>query len=161
MPCRNTHGVVEKLHYFATNPFEDVLYNTLTGYNATASYSIAIAKRKKCNSKKDEKLPENMYIGFATNLPWIDVIVYAVRWGIESRYAMIESMRAKTGSREPGARLFCFLYTLMMFNVWMLVKVVLTALVVSMSRRRRTITQRAFKEVLRSIIDRTGSGPPN
>ncbi len=161
MPCRNTHGVVEKLRYFATNPTENVLCNTLTGYNATASYNMVIAKRKRYDSKKDEKLPEVQYIGFATNLPWIDVIAYAVRWGIESGYAMIESMRAKTRSREPGARLFCFLYTLMMFNVWVMVKVVLAASVASMSRRKRTITQLAFKEVLRYTIDRTGLGPPN
>lgn len=161
MPCRNTQGVVEKLRYFATNPVEDVLCSTLTGYNATASYNMVIAERKKSDSKKDEKLPENIYIGFATNLPWIDVITYAVRWGIESGYAMIESMRAKTRSRKPGARLFCFLYTLMMFNVWVMVKAILAALTVYMSRRKRTITQLAFKEVLRSTMYRTGPEPPN
>ena len=51
--------------------------------------------------------PQINPIGFATNMQWVDVPHYALRWGIETGYAKIEAMRAKTRSRNTGARLFC------------------------------------------------------
>ena len=121
---------------------------------------MIITERKNLDPKKDAELPEEKYIGIATNLNWIDPTVYSVRWGIESGYAMLESMRAKTRSRKVGARLFCFLYSLMMFNNWMMIKILMLSMTKYISRRKNTITQLVFKQMLRSITDDAGPGPP-
>ena len=46
---------------------------------------------------------------------------YSKRWTIETCYRLVENARAKSfGSNRP-ARLFCFLYSLTLFNAWVLV----------------------------------------
>lgn len=160
MPCRNTHGVVESLRRFAADPRRDTLPCTLAGSGATAPYNMVVVERRRRDPKKTPTAPENRYIGFATNMPWVDVIVYAVRWGIESGYARVEAMRAKTRSRRPGARLFCFAYSLMVFNMWVMARALLSASGLPLARRKGTVTQLAFKEILRALADGTGPGPP-
>ncbi|MXX21290.1 MAG: transposase [Cenarchaeum sp. SB0665_bin_23] len=161
MPCRNTQGVVEKQRLFVAVLIKDTIHDhTITGRTATATYNMIITERKNLDPKKDAELPEEKYIGIATNLNWIDPTVYSVRWGIESGYAMLESMRAKTRSRKVGARLFCFLYSLMMFNNWMMIKILMLSMTKYISRHKSTITQLAFKQMLRSITDDAGPGPP-
>ena len=84
---------------------------TLQGNGVTASYNMVVAPRRKLDRKKSATAAENKYIGFATNMPWVDVIVYTGRWGVEPGYANVEAMRAKTRSRKVGGgggRLFCF-----------------------------------------------------
>ena len=51
----------------------------------------------------------------------MDVEEYSKRWTIETCYRLVENARAKSfGSNRP-ARLFCFLYSLTLFNAWALV----------------------------------------
>ena len=51
----------------------------------------------------------------------MDVEEYSKRWTIETGYRLVENARAKSfGSNRP-ARLFCFLYSLTLFNAWVLV----------------------------------------
>ena len=113
MPCRNSHGVVETLNRFDQGGLpKNAIPCILKGADGTATYNMVVtARRKRDPGRSESKAPEDRFIGFATNLPWVDVIIYAVRWGIESAYAQIEAMRAKTRSRNPGARLFCFIYS--------------------------------------------------
>ena len=160
MPCSNTHGVVEGLRRFAADPRRDTMSCILTGRNVSSPYNMVIVERRRRDSRKAPTAPENRYIGFATNMPWVDVIIYAVRWGIESGYARVEAMRAKTRSRRPGARLFCFVYSLMVFNMWVMARALLSSSGLPLARRKMTITQLAFKEVLRALADGTGPGPP-
>ena len=161
MPCRNTHGVVGSLRRFAADRRRDTLPCTLAGSGTAAPYNMVIVERRRRDPKKAPTAPENRYIGFATNMPWVDVIVYAVRWGIESGYARVEAMRAKTRSRRPGARLFCFVYSLMAFNMWVMARALLSAPGLPLARRKGTVTQLAFKEILRALADGTGPGPPS
>ena len=162
MPCRNSPGVVETLNLFdQDDPPKDAIPCILKGADGTAPYNMVVAARRKRDPGKSEsKAPEDRFIGFATNLPWVDVIVYAVRWGIESAYAQIEAMRAKTRSRNPGARLFCFIYSLMIFNAWVMAKILMRLLISerSLPRRLGTITQLTFKEIIEVLAD--GPGPP-
>ena len=66
-------------------------------------------------------MKDDRYIAFATNAPWMDVKEYSKRWTIETCYRLVENARAKSfGSNRP-ARLFCFLYSLTLFNAWALV----------------------------------------
>ena len=57
----------------------------------------------------------------------MDVEEYSKRWTIETCYRLVESARVKSfGSNRP-ARLFCFLYSLALFNAWALVNAQLTS----------------------------------
>ena len=55
---------------------------------------------------------------FATNAPWLDVEKYAMRWGIETGYRMIENTRVKTSSIGVAPRMIYFAYALLMYNMW-------------------------------------------
>lgn len=161
MPCRNSPGVVGTLNGFVEgSPPRDAVPCRLEGAEGTAPYNMVVVdRRRRDRGKSGSTAPEDRLIGFATNLPWVDVIIYAVRWGIESAYAQIEAMRAKTRSRNPGARLFCFIYSLMVFNAWVMARILLRSVPgLSLSRRRGTITQLAFKEILEALAE--GPGPP-
>ena len=68
-------------------------------------------------------------------------------------------MSAKTRSRRPGARLSCFVYSLMAFNMWVMAGALLSAPGLPLARRKGTVTQLAFKEILRALAD--GTGPPS
>ena len=90
----------------------------------SASYYGIIVPRKRISKKKMEKkagAPEDRYIAFATNASRMDVGEYSKRWTIETCYRLVENARTKScGSNRP-ARLFCFLYSLTLFNAWVLV----------------------------------------
>ena len=91
------------------------------GDGREVSYTMTITERKKKKKKKDdddELLPHEKYIGFATNVPDVDPDSYGNRWGIETGYRMIENTRAKTHSKNPAARLLCFVYSVAIFNAW-------------------------------------------
>ena len=92
-------------------------------------YHMIIAEKKRVrkesegakNGDKKAGAPEDRYIAFATNAPWMDVEEYSKRWTIETCYRLVENARAKSFGSSRPARLFCFLYSLMLFNAWVLV----------------------------------------
>ena len=55
---------------------------------------------------------------FATNVLWINVEKYAMRWGIEDECRMIENIRAKTSSTGVAPRMIYFAYVLLLYNMW-------------------------------------------
>ena len=160
IPCRNTATVVEGLNLFAEGKIGDAMRLTIRGDGVAASYNMVVAPRRKIYRKKSAAAAENKHVGFATNMPRVDVIVYAGRWGVESGYANVEAMRARTRSRKLGARPFCFMCSLLVYNLWVVVKALMLYMEASLTRRQRTVTQLAFKEILRVIIEDTGPGPP-
>ena len=91
--------------------------------------------------------PKEKFIGFATSLPHININQYSSRWGIETGYSMIEAMRAKTRSRDAGAHLFCFLYSLMVFNGWVMLNS-LNQYRLRMRLKGKNITQLTLKFML-------------
>jgi len=63
---------------------------------------------------------------FATNLPVSKdsaeqlFELYSNRWGIETSYRVKKSFRPKTTSKNYGVRLFYFLFSVCMYNLWIL-----------------------------------------
>lgn len=146
MPCTNTTGVVGALNEFAAGRRQAVSEHILIGSGRQVPYHMVITDRKK-RGKKPAILPKEKFIGFATSLPHIDINQYSSRWGIETGYSMIEAMRAKTRSRDAGARLFCFLYSLMVFNGWVMLNS-LNQYRLRMRLKGKNITQLTLKFML-------------
>ena len=160
MPCSNTYGVVEALNEFAEGSRESVSGNSITnsgGYSA--AYTMIITDRKK-REKRSADEPKDRYIGFATRMQWVDVAHYALRWGIETGYAKIEAMRAKTRSRNTGARLFCFIYSLMLFNAWIMIRALLGHRSAANHMKCPEITQLVLKSMLQMFADGICPRPP-
>lgn len=151
MPCTNTPGVKKALNEFAAGKRQAVSENYLTGSKRRVAYTMIITERKKKKGKSGEEetpAPEERFIGFATNVPNVDITKYASRWGIETGYSMIEKMRAQTRSRNTGARLLCFLYSLMVFNGWVMVNTLEKYRLTARLRGGKKITQTALKLML-------------
>ena len=124
VPCKNTDTVVDAIAEFAMGRRDCVSESVIVGGDGReVSYTMTITERKKKKKKKDdddELLPHEKYIGFATNVPDVDPDSYGNRWGIETGYRMIENTRAKTHSKNPAARLLCFVYSVAIFNAWVM-----------------------------------------
>ena len=85
-------------------------------------------KRKKSGKEKSDGVdlrPEEKFIGFATNMHLKDSELYSKRWGTETGYRMIEKMRARTRSTNTVSRIFCFLYSAVMLNAWVMINAML------------------------------------
>ena len=122
MPCTNTDGVVTAIREFAAGRRPAVSTHAIRrSKNEYATYTMIITKRRRRRSKKPASAnPEDIYIAFATNRPGINVNRYARRWMIETGYRMIENQRVRTRSRTVAARLLCFLYSMLVYNVWVI-----------------------------------------
>ena len=126
MPCIRTSKVKDSLHRFVTKTLGPISKSKMTNSDkATIQYHMIITEKKRVRKEsertKNAGAPEDRYIAFATNAPWMDVGEYSKRWTIETCYRLVENARAKSfGSNRP-ARLFCFLYSLTLFNAWVLV----------------------------------------
>ena len=126
MPCIRTSKVKDSLHRFVTKTLGPISKSEMTNSDkATIQYHMIITEKKRVRKEsertKNAGAPEDRYIAFATNAPWMDVEEYSKRWTIETCYRLVENARAKSfGSNRP-ARLFCFLYSLTLFNAWVLV----------------------------------------
>ena len=83
---------------------------------------MIITKRKRKKKTGSPEKPEEKYIAFATNMPGINVDYYARRWMIETGYRMAEKQRARTRSKNETVRALCFLYTLILYNTWVIAK---------------------------------------
>ena len=123
MPCKNTDNVVAALREFAQKKREKISRNVIENNRGSATYYIMITDRK---NAKDSDVPEEKYIGFATNHPAIKTEVYAKRWGIEIGYGKIEECRAKTRITDMESRMLCFYYSLALYNEWIIVKAILS-----------------------------------
>ncbi len=123
VPCRNMDSVVDAIAEFAADKRSRVSEFTITGGGGMeVPYTMIITERKKKKKGKDdgELPPLERCIGFATNTPDVDPDWYGNRWGIETGYRMIEDTRAKTHSKNPIARLLCFVYSVTVFNAWVM-----------------------------------------
>ena len=157
MPARNTPGITRALEEFAGGTRNAVSEYVLRGKKGKARCFLHITERKKC--KNPEAAPKEKYIGFVTSVPDINLDLYADRWGIETGYSKVESMRAKTRSRNPTARLFCFLYSLLLFNMWVAINSL--ALLQSGDRATPKMTQTALKfSLLLWILERRPDPDP-
>ena len=133
MPCTRTSRVKDSLRKFVAKTLGPISKSDMTNSDkVTVQYHMIITKKKRVG-KESEKAgnggrkvkkadaPEDRYIAFATNAPWMDVGEYSKRWTIETCYRLVENARAKSFGSDRPARLFCFLYSLTLFNAWVLV----------------------------------------
>ena len=119
IPGVNTSRVKTTLEHHASTGFKKVSKMSISNpEKVSASYYGVIVPRKRISKKKREKKdlePEERFIVFATNAPWLDVEKYAMRWGIETGYRMIEKTRVKTSGAGVTQRMIYFAF---MYNMW-------------------------------------------
>lgn len=128
IPCKNTSTVVKTLNNFDKDKCKKItkLHITDSATKDEFEYTLIITDRKNKNHNSENKEPKEKYIGFATNSSNTDVKKYALRWGIETGYRMIESARPKTRSNSMTSREFCFLYSILMFNAWVVANAIIS-----------------------------------
>ena len=132
IPCVNTAGVVKAIEEFSRGERPAVsVFRIAKSKNDYVEYTMHITGRKKKSKKKSKsescvEKPEEKYIAFATNRSDIDLKRYSERWMIETGFRMIENQRVRTRSRSVTVRTLCFLYSLVLFNSWVLANAELT-----------------------------------
>ena len=132
IPCVNTANVVRAIEEFSRGERPAVsVFRIAKSKNDYVEYVMHITGRKKRRRKKSKsescvEKPEEKYIAFATNRPDIDVKRYSERWMIETGFRMVENQRVRTRSRSVTVRTLCFLYSLVLFNSWVLANAELT-----------------------------------
>ncbi len=142
MPCINTASVTCAIEEFACGRrLAASRFRITKSKHDYAEYTMIITKRtRKRKTGKPEK-PEEKYIAFATNMPGINVDYYARRWMIETGYRMAEKQRAKTRSKNETIRALCFLYTLILYNTWVIANARLTSGLQKFDRVYAAVTQ--------------------
>ena len=132
IPCVNTAGVVRAIEEFSRGERPAVsVFRIAKSKNDYVEYTMHITGRKKKSRKKSKsescvEKPEEKYIAFATNRPDIDLKRYSERRMIETGFRMVENQRVRTRSRSVTVRTLCFLYSLVLFNSWVLANAELT-----------------------------------
>ena len=153
MPCRNTANVIKAIGEFANGERPAVSESRIAkSKNDSAGYTMIITERKRKSRRKgkgsDKEKPEEKYIAFATNRPKKDIERYSERWTIETGFRMVENERVRTRSRSPTIRTFCFLYSLVLFNAWVLANAELTCNPLLLGGVYSRITQTDMKVIM-------------
>lgn len=111
----------------AMNPINTVLDYTMTSTSRrrallrkTATFKLCIVQSNKNPDKK---------VGFATNLDVTTENVkvkcdrYGKRWGQETAYRVQDAFIVKTTSKNYSVRLFYFLFSVCLYNLWILANI--------------------------------------
>ena len=153
IPGVNTGSVKKALARHASSGSKKVSKMSISNAEkVSASYYGVIVPRKRISKKKGEKKdlkPEEKFIMFATNAPWLNVEKYDMRWGIETGYRMVENTRAKTSGAGVAQRMIYFVYSLLMYNMWVCANVEMAQ---SRWDGEPVITQITFLETLMMTI---------
>jgi hypothetical protein len=79
-------------------------------------------------SKNNNQANDEKEIGvFATNMSLSSdeikelYLLYSKRWGIETSYRMCNIFRTKTAATDYRIRLFLFLFSIILYNLWVLI----------------------------------------
>ena len=141
-PCRNTSTVIQELQGFARDS-KKYRRTVIENNKMSAPYTMIVTRR---NKSRNPELAEFKHIGFASNRR-VNVLRYRSRWEIENGYKMIEAMRIKTRSNNVAARMFCFVCSILMYNMWIMARIA-----VNYSKRAGSFTQIRYKLVIQAII---------
>jgi putative transposase len=87
--------------------------------------------------------------------------LYSKRWGIETSYRVKKEFRPKTTSKNYIIRLFYFLFSVCLYNLWQLVNITIKILVELAGEKESTITAKVFGRGLFLIFKECGVGPPD
>lgn len=147
------------------NPPEFMNY-TMSSSGKNATFKLVFLKerknktRKNIDSKNKRKKASDNYDGtkvFATNLiikstKELDLFeIYAKRWGIETSYRMFNKFRPKTTSVEYVIRLFFFLFSTYLYNLWILVNIRI-AFYYHLEPEKNWITSYIFLDTLKFLM---------
>ena len=86
--------------------------------------------------------------------------IYSKRWGIETSYRVKKDFRPKTTSKNYVIRLFYFLFSVCLYNLWELVNVIL-ALVKQIDPKTPVIAAKLFGTILFRVFGLSGADPPS
>ena len=101
---------------------------------------------------------------FASNEDWDENDVdladkvfrqYDKRWGIETSYRVKKySFRPKTSSKNYFIRYFYFMFSVLLYNLWILLDIILSIIIFGMKQARHIITSKLFA----TIFYKSGDG---
>jgi putative transposase len=128
--------------------------------------TIGDVKKKSVSVNLVVVLDDNMEKrGFVTNMD-LDRLhtrrlskLYSKRWGIETAYRVKKDFRPKTTSKNYVIRLFYFLFSVCLYNLWELVNVIL-ALVDRIDPKTPFIAAKLFGTILFRVFGLKGIDPP-
>ena len=73
---------------------------------------------------------------------------YGKRWGIETSYRVKKySFRSKTTSKNYFIRFFYFMFSAIMYNLWILVDIILALFLFGSKQTKRVITSKLFETI--------------
>jgi putative transposase len=99
---------------------------------------------------------------FATNLGVEEKDVfnlfklYSKRWGIETSYRVKGEFKPKTTSKNYVVRLFYFLFSVCLYNLWVLASIFLGAIIGRFNLKKPLITAKFFGTLLYTFWDDGG-----
>lgn len=108
---------------------------------------------------------EERRYAFATNMSFSnnDVLLserlfdpYSKRWGIETSYRVKKGFRGKTTSRNYIVRQFYFMLSVVLYDLWILVNLLLSMFLFGKISKKLAITAKLFGTVLCTIVDPGG-----
>ncbi len=78
---------------------------------------------------------------------------YSKRWGIETSYRVKKAFRGKTTSKNYIVRQFYFMMSVVLYNLWVLVNLLLSFSLFGKVEKKLTVTAKLFGTVLCTIVD--------
>ena len=126
MPARWSKRMDKIVARYDQKEIPAVMRHTVNSGGESAEVTLVIVKRK--GSKKNDPLRDR-YLVFITdadvhnarsilaNIPKI----YKKRWGIETGYRCAKQCRPFTCSKNPSVRLVHFYFTMIIYNIWVMV----------------------------------------
>jgi IS4 transposase len=85
--------------------------------------------------------------------------LYSKRWGIETSYRVKKDFRPKTTSKNYIIRLFYFLFSVCLYNLWELVNIILD-LIERIDSKTPVIAAKLFGTILYRVFGLIGIDPP-
>lgn len=117
MPCRMTPGIRAAMEEFRAGKRPTISnYIMRSGRGETADIRLIIVRGNKGLIPLATNLSIDRVIWNVSRLP----AEYSMRWGIETGYAEVEGLRARTTSRNHSLRLLLFYYSMVLYNAWLL-----------------------------------------
>lgn len=81
---------------------------------------------------------------------------YSKRWGIETSYRVKKNFRAKTTSRNYIIRQFYFMMSVVLYDLWILINLLLSMVLFGKFSRKIAVTAKLFGTVLYTVVDPGG-----
>lgn len=149
MPAVQTSRIREAMKHWVA---PKVMAYVLKSDNDYVKFKLAIVEDYEGNKRVFASNFELLINDNAQNL----FRLYADRWGIETSYRMKGLFRAKTTSKNYVVRLFYFLFSVLLYNLWILINVVVCKALFERIREKPLITAKWFGTVLYTFVDPGG-----